>query len=315
MIYSFNYHPYKRHFRKPLNTSHGLWRIREGIIISLKDDRGKIGWGEIAPIPWFGSETLEQGLNLCHKLGEKVTKEDIDQISDRLPACQFGFESALESLLSWEQNSRSFFNERKMKYSYLLPAGKEVLAAWEKISQQYPLPITLKWKIGVYPLDVEIEIFRQLSQVLPSEVKLRLDANGGLKLSQIQHWLDITDKMGNVEFIEQPLPPQELEIMLGLNQNYMTPLALDESVATLKQLEDAYHRGWKGIYVIKAAIAGSPRRLRQFILQNPIDAVFSSVLETKIGRESAIKLAKELSNPERALGFGVNHWFIEEKEE
>ena len=97
--------------------------------------------------------------------------------------------------------------------------------------------------------------------------------------------------------------------MLEMSAQYSTPIALDESVATLDELEDSYQRGWRGIFVIKAAIAGSPKRLRQFCQKRDIDAVFSSVFETAVGRQAALQLATELSNPNRAVGFGVNHWF------
>ncbi|HAA31219.1 MAG TPA: o-succinylbenzoate synthase, partial [Cyanobacteria bacterium UBA8553] len=90
---------------------------------------------------------------------------------------------------------------------------------------------------------------------------------------------------------------------------YSTPIALDESVATIDQLEECYQKGWRGIFVIKVAIAGSPKRLRQFCQKHDIDTVFSSVFETSIGRQAALQLAAELSNPNRAVGFGVNHWF------
>ena len=103
--------------------------------------------------------------------------------------------------------------------------------------------------------------------------------------------------------------------MLELSDRYSTPIALDESVATLNQLEDCYQRGWRGIFVIKVAIAGSPRRLRQFCREHEIDAVFSSVFETAIGRQAALELAAQLSLNHRAVGFGVNHWFVEEQEQ
>lgn len=145
--------------------------------------------------------------------------------------------------------------------------------------------------------------------MLPPGAKLRLDANGGLTLPEAKEWLEVTDKMKLVEFLEQPLPPQQFPNMLALSSNYKTSLALDESVASVKQLETCYYQGWKGIFVIKPAISGSPQRLRQFCYQNKIDAVFSSVFETSIGRKAVLRLAAELSSPHRAVGFGVKHWF------
>ncbi|MEO0376361.1 MAG: o-succinylbenzoate synthase, partial [Cyanobacteria bacterium P01_A01_bin.17] len=38
-------------------------------------------------------------------------------------------------------------------------------------------------------------------------------------------------------------------------------------------------------------------------------AVFSSVFETEVGRHACLQLAKTLSN--RAVGFGLDHWFAD----
>jgi o-succinylbenzoate synthase len=61
--------------------------------------------------------------------------------------------------------------------------------------------------------------------------------------------------------------------------------------------------------VIKPAIVGSPSQLRQFCQENAIDAVFSSVFETAIGRQAGLQLAAELSYKNRAVGYGTTHWF------
>ena len=95
MRYRFEFRPYQRRFIRPLVTSHGIWDIREGIILRFTDEAGKVGWGEIAPISWFGSETLEQAVLFCRQLPPEITEKTIFSIPDELPACQFGFESAL----------------------------------------------------------------------------------------------------------------------------------------------------------------------------------------------------------------------------
>ncbi|MDR9404731.1 MAG: o-succinylbenzoate synthase, partial [Halothece sp. Uz-M2-17] len=71
-----------------------------------------------------------------------------------------------------------------------------------------------------------------------------------------------------------------------------------------------YEKGWRGIFVLKCAIAGSPRLLRQWCQQHQLDLVFSSVMETSVAREAVFRLAREL-NPQRALGFGIDDWFEE----
>ncbi len=71
--YRFEFRPYRRPFKRPLSTSHGIWDVREGIILRLTDETGQVGWGEIAPIPWFGSESLQQALDFCQQLPTKIT--------------------------------------------------------------------------------------------------------------------------------------------------------------------------------------------------------------------------------------------------
>ena len=152
----------------------------------------------------------------------------------------------------------------------------------------------------------EIKILQQLVNILPSQTKLRLDANGGLNFQQARKLLEVTDTLKAIEFVEQPLPPDNFTEIMQLSREYSTSLALDESVASYEQLKYAYQRGWRGVFVIKAAIMGFPSKLKKFCQDNSLDIVFSSVFETKIGRCAILKLAQKLYHP-RAVGFGVNH--------
>ncbi len=328
--YKFKFRPYQHKFLRSLTTSHGNWDIRKGIILRLTDEIGKVGWGEIAPISWFGSETLEQALDFCHQLPTKITEKMIFSIPDELPACQFGFESALEE--AGEIGNRGDREQGRellqnillcpsaplplclipMPYSGLLPAGKAALEQWEMLWEQGYR--TFKWKIGVDAIAQELEIFKLLVHTLPSSVKLRLDANGGLNYDEANVWLETCDRLQtNIEFIEQPLPVEQFHQMLELSVCYATAIALDESVATLKQLTTCYAKGWRGIFVIKPGIVGSPSRLRKFCQEHEIDAVFSSVFETAIGRQAALQLAAALSRQNRAVGFGITHFFAQEE--
>jgi O-succinylbenzoate synthase len=208
------------------------------------------------------------------------------------------------------------------KYSYLLPTGKKALDHLSKINMNDEKPLgdrkslTYKWKIGVQSFTQEIAIFEQLIERFPLNSRLRLDANGGLNLETAQRWLSLAEQIEKIEFIEQPLPANQFSDLLTLSHNFKTAIALDESVSSLKQLKECYELGWRGIYVIKAAIMGSPRQLEKFCQNHAIDAVFSSVFETSIGQQAVLTLAQELNNcdhkaalRDRALGFGVNQWF------
>lgn len=301
------FRPYRRQFKQPLQTHHGEWHFREGIILRLANETGT-GFGEVAPLSWFGSENFEQALDFCCQLPTEITADTIFSIPSALPACQFGFESAWEATTASSQSNIQNLKS-KITPSGLLPTGKAALQAWSALWRQGYR--TFKWKIGVASTQEEIKIFDQLIQALPAAAKLRLDANGGLSCQAATEWLKVCDSVG-IEFLEQPLPIGQFDAMLELNSRYTTPLALDESIATLNQLQECYRKGWRGIFVIKPAIAGSPAKLRQFCQTHTIDAVFSSVFETAIGRLAGLQLAAELSHDNRAVGFGVHHWFDED---
>jgi O-succinylbenzoate synthase len=336
----FEFRPYRRPFLHPLQTSHGEWCDREGILLRLTNGCGQVGFGEIAPVPWFGSESLDDAMQFCDQLSANLPLDAIFSIPDHLPACQFGFESAWEMLEQKAEGrgqkvkGREDGEDKEVRetdssppspssspptfpYSGLLPAGEAALSAWKPLWEGGYR--TFKWKIGVYSHEID-EILDQFILTLPS-VKLRLDANGGLSYTNAETWLRVCYEINAacfrkrcgfmIEFLEQPLLPDQFDAMLQLAGRFSTPIALDESVATLAQLQNCYARGWRDVFVIKPAIAGSPSRLRQFFQNHPIDAVFSSVFETAIGQQAGLRLAGELMQNQRAVGYGVNQWFSE----
>ncbi|MBD1843040.1 o-succinylbenzoate synthase [Cyanobacteria bacterium FACHB-63] len=300
----FEFRPYRRRFRQPLKTHHGVWTVREGILIRLEDEAGRVGFGEIAPLEWFGSESIKDAIAFCRNAPIVIDSDWIRDIP--LPACQFGFESAALMAVGSPLNPPrvgDFESGKVLQHSGLLSKVEDWETLWNQGYQ------TFKLKIAIAPIETEITTIASLLNQLPKDAALRLDANMGLDESQLRQWLEFCDGYSNIEFIEQPMLEDDFEIMLELSHQYRTPIALDESVATLGQFRDCYDRGWRGIFVIKPAIAGFPSQLRKFCQQHQIDSVFSTVFETAIGRQMGLQLAAELSD--RAVGYGTTHWFDE----
>jgi o-succinylbenzoate synthase len=299
---------YARPFRQPLHTSHGIWAVREGAIVTLTDSDGNVGRGEIATLEWFGTESLGEAIAFCAALQGEITTAQIFGIPDRFPCCQFGFESALVGF-------ENCGNVGDRQIAALLPTGKTSINSWRTHYDRGHR--TFKWKIGVSPIDTEIQWFHALHQQLPTDAQLRLDANAGLSLDAAKRWLEEFETYP-IEYLEQPLAVDQFTAMQTLGETYGTPIALDESIANLQSLKDCHDRGWAGIYVIKPAIVGSPRKLQDFLQCRSIDVVFSSVFETEIGYAAGLELADRLgcdglrpTEGHRALGYGTNHWWQE----
>lgn len=311
MRYQFAFRLYQRLFCQPLHTAHGVWRSRQGIILQLQDEQGQVGFGEIAPLAWFGSESLAAARSFCQCLPDRMEAEEIFSIPDELPATQFGFESAWEML-----QPPAPMQAQTMTHSVLLPTGAAALKVWPTLWQADGQ--TFKWKIGTADFNEEIQWFERLCHDLPEGAKLRLDANGGLSWEEACQWLERCDRLPQdcrviIEFLEQPLPPTQFDQLLKLSQGFQTAIALDESVATLAQLQQCVERGWKDIVVIKAAIAGSPIKLREYCQRQQLDVVWSSVFETAIAQRyiqtCLMPMISCSTTKERAMGWGINHWF------
>lgn len=298
----WQYQPYTIPFRFPLQTAHGLWTVREGVIVTLQDETGQKSQGEIAPVPWFGSETLAEAIALLQTLPPQLTPEAIASIPDPYPATQFALESAWLAL----QTHPPIIPLHPAQVAHLLPTGPAALT-----TPIPPLTQTVKWKIGVASLAEEIHWFQQLCPQLPPGVQIRLDANGALTPDDLAHWLEIAQTIGQVELIEQPFKPDCIEALLTWQGRSPLPLALDESVAQIAQLEQWQAWGWQGVYVVKGAIAGYPSRLRQICQGQNLDIIYSSVFETAVGRQNGLQLAQDIHNGDRALGFGTVGWLAD----
>jgi o-succinylbenzoate synthase len=318
-----DFRPYRRPFARTLVTAHGAWSDREGILLRWQAPHAAL-YSEITPLPWFGSESLEAAIATCQGLSAQLNgkadrldaKADwLDWIPQDQPATRFGFESLAPEPISLPS---------PVALSGLLGSGRQALEQWQPLWDQGLR--TFKWKIGAGDLAEELALLRSLHAQLPTLAHLRLDANGGLDLAQAQTWLKACDELESdhlesdglksdhlksdhlkIEFLEQPLAPGLLDAMLSLAQRFRTPLALDESVANLDHLRACYAQGWRGIFVIKPAIAGSSGQLRDFCQTHQLDTMFSSVFETRIGQTWGLQLAQSLSR--RAVGYGLDHWF------
>jgi o-succinylbenzoate synthase len=295
--YLFSFRRYQRPFFSPLQTAHGQWSVREGLIIQLVDEEGRNFWGEIAPIPWFGTESLTEAIEFCSSLGNQISWPLV--VPDRLPATQFAFSSAI--LYGYEPMEPLI---EDLSWSVLLPAGERALTAWQ---HYWALGHrTFKWKIGVAGVEQELRLFDRLRTALPSDVNLRLDANAGLSYADTCTWLAAM-KVSDIEFLEQPVAT--MAEMLRLMDSYNIPLAVDELVSNLGRLRQCYELGWRGVYVIKPAIAGSIEKLGDFIKEHKLDVVLSSSLESSIGQQAILRWAAARGGIGRAAGMGTSHWF------
>lgn len=284
MTYQLQHKIYQRRFRSPVETARGIWTVREGIVLRLEDADGRIGFGEIAPIEDFGTESLTDALKFLDALGNHWD----GSIPHELPCCAF----ALTSAEAWIRGNFEI-KPMTLETAFLLPAGKQALAVQEEMLLAGFR--TFKWKMGIGNSASEMATAKKLAV----NGKLRLDANGCLDLTETEAWLEYIETLTEVEYLEQPLSRGRWRECLPLFERFSTPIALDEDANQAKD--------WPGVLIIKPCLLGDVQSSVRIL--NTAKVVASSALETSIGKEAALRLA---IGTEPAIGFGVKELFPED---
>lgn len=324
MSLHFQFRRYRLPFRMPVRTAHGVWAEREGVIVRLQDmaesSSGATGWGEAAPIPWFGTETVDEVETACRELGERCEVARLESVPERLGCLRHALNAARAEIAAAareetasgtpaEPSARDYFG-----VAALLPAGRGVL---ERLPPLVEAGFRVfKWKVGVGDLADELALFSDVCAALPNGAKVRLDANGAWDRRQAERWLDRCAD-APVEFVEQPACAEpaagrpaaslrrEMDLLLGLAEDFPTPLALDESLVGERDLERWLGAGWPGVFVVKPSLLADPAAALTRLERAKATVVFSSALETAVGAWTALRTAFAWNGERRALGFGV----------
>ena len=317
--YRFQFRRYRLPFRVAVRTAHGTWSEREGVIVRLQDasenGSGAVGYGEAAPIPWFGTETVDEVEAACRELGEWVNDARLGSVPARLGCLRNAVASARVEVgrgLEAQGGKGRVKDPPYLGVAALLPAGRAVLAAvGPKAESGFRV---FKWKVGVGDLADELSLLDDVCAELPSGAKLRLDANGAWNRRQAERWLERCAERP-VEFVEQPCFAEEKEgetarrkaedVMRGLAEDFPTPLALDESLVGEGDVERWIGAGWRGIFVVKPSLIGDVAGVMARLEKAKAAVVFSSALETAVGARAALRVAFAWKGEARALGFGV----------
>ena len=282
MKYRFEYLPYRRKFTRPLATARGLWEYREGLVIRLETEDGNYGFGEVAPVPWFGTETLDGAFDWCKGQGEWIDLRNSLPVD--LPCCQWAVFSA-QSAIEEEPLKRVFPVAG-------LVTGPRVFEEKQVAGFQ-----TFKLKIGVANPEVEQAQVDGLVSELEDGQCLRLDANGGLSERDFKSWLDFLEGKP-IDYLEQPLEVSLENRMLELVEPYSTSLALDESVTGLDSLKR--WENWPGVLVVKPSLLG-------WVEENNLPRMTgSSVFETAFGFEASLQFLARHQKTDTAIGYDTN---------
>jgi O-succinylbenzoate synthase len=293
---------YRLPLRTKVRTAHGPITEREGVLVRLEAADGRVGFGEAAPMPEFGGETIE------------AVVAELDRIGTRAEADVFPTEGCVGFALQCARSNLARTATPPIQSSLTvaawLPAGQ---AAIRELAEKAEAGFrTFKLKVGVEDPAREMGLLDDLCAEMPEGAKIRLDANGAWDRRVAERWLQHCAERP-VEFVEQPVAAEArgaADLLRGLAADFPTPIALDESLAGAGAIERWLALGWPGVWVLKPSLLGGAatldrlgRELRR--AHGNADVVFSSALETGVGAQAALRMAFAWPGELRAVGFGV----------
>ncbi|KIA89078.1 o-succinylbenzoate synthase [Kaistella jeonii] len=231
---------YILNFKNPSGTSRGVLNTKETFFLEISEN-GKKGIGECGLFRGLSCDDVpeyEEKLQwLCENINEN--KEVLQKELLHFPSIWFGYEQAI---LNLENGDDLYFpsdftaGNSSIKINGLIWMGNADFMQQqieEKLDQGFDC---IKLKIGVN-WNSEKEIIKQLRQKFPKEqLELRVDANGGFSFEEAKIVLQELSDLG-IHSIEQPIKAGNLMEMKILCKETSTPIALDEELIGIVDLE------------------------------------------------------------------------------
>ena len=307
-IDQFDVTPFSIPFIKPLQTAGKTYSNREGVWIQLKNE-DYIGVGEAAPLDGFSRENIKEvhyALEGFHQAidGENFDSEDfialINIHTEDIPSARFALETAIFDILSQKS--------KKPLAEFLNPKSKSQISVNGIVGIHLPSDgfTIMKDKVGFRNLFDEIEHMEHLTQSFGEETVFRLDANCAFDLPQAIRFCKEMEAF-NIDYIEQPLPSDNLEDMSELRYHTEIPIAVDESLTDAYSAEKIIEMQATDVFVIKPMVSGGFTECKKIIdlaREEEIRTVITSSLETSIGRMACLHLAAA-NEIKEACGLGT----------
>jgi o-succinylbenzoate synthase len=235
------FQPYSLIFKQPSGTSRGILHTKETFVLTIEKG-SKIGIGECALFRGLSYDDVPEYEEKMQWLCDNIN-EDFGLLKSELlhfPSILFGLEQAI---LNLEQSSDMYFpseftsNQASIRINGLIWMGKVDFMKKqieEKLSNGFSC---IKLKIGINWVE-EKKILQELRKIyLPSELEIRVDANGGFSPYEITQ---VLEDLANLEIhsIEQPIKKGNIEEMSRICKNPPIPIALDEELIGVLKYEE-----------------------------------------------------------------------------
>ena len=242
----------------------------------------------------------------------------VQHIDEKLPAVRFGLETALRDLYYGGQmkvfDSKFYDDRRSIDINGLVWMGDK-----DTMLERLELKILsgfecVKLKIGGIDFQDELAIIRDAREMIDrDDLNIRVDANGAFDVSDVMPALEALAELG-VRSIEQPIKPGQWQAMAELVRNSPVPIALDEELIGITNLEEKRTMLTEikpQFIVLKPTLLGGFKATEEWIqLAEELDIGWwvTSALESNIGLSAICQFTSQFE-PEIPQGLGTGELY------
>jgi len=278
------------------------------VLVELHTDQGRVGLGTASPEAYVTGETqaacqaaLEEN-PLDWLVGQDVRRlpalyRALQHRLPHAPAARAALDMALHDLLAQhldlplvEMLGRAHERLPTSITIGIKPVPETVAEAEERIGNGFR---ALKIKLG-HSLEEDLERLHRLRERFGKTITIRVDPNQGYSAAEVLEFIQRSTKL-DIEFLEQPLPVNQLDAMRALPESVRARLAADECLLddrdALELLMSPRACGIFNIKLMKCGGVSSALRIAALAETAGVELMWGCMDESVIGISAALHAA------------------------
>ena len=317
--------PVRLRFARPVRTAQGEFTERACVLLELRDADGVAGYGEAAPWPGFGTESVDaagDSLRAVEHLlaGSSLRPGDwpaeFEHHFAGRPAARAALQGALLDLdarragrplsvhLAARAGPTCGAPLSRVPVSTLLTAHDPDALFSEAVLAREAGYRAVKIKLGGGTVESDVARLRAVRDGVGPSVGLRGDANGAWSVRDALAALEAFAPF-DLEYVEQPVAAPDIDGLAELRRRAAVKVAADESVASEDGMLRLLAAGAADVVVLKPATLGGAGRaleLASLARQAGMRVVFTHAFESAVGARHALHCAAAWGDAEGVHG-------------
>lgn len=318
--------PYDLPLIQPWITSSGEFNYRKGLIVKLTSD-SRIAYGDCAPLPQAGTETLVQAKIWLIDTIKTIKGMDAETILYELkqnniqqhinhPSAYCGLETALLDLIAQSKNiclAKLLSGEALTQVKVNANMGT-LYTEEDRVSLGDDFSI-IKFKVGIKSVEEELIKLNKIVKTLPQNIQLRLDANGAWSYDEALKFIEGCRDFP-IESLEEPMREPRLKGLQQLQKISPFIIAIDESLINFDFKAIMNMQPVKRLIIKPMRDGGliASLSLAKHAYHTGMDCVITTTVDSAAGVWAATQLAAALGQPGKniAHGLATSNWLVKD---